>query len=194
MTFKIPNIAWTIGHSFNLFLGLHAPGWLYVLGIPPRGDLPLWTPRARATDLGQGPNLRAGSGRAPCVPRSREHEKRPATGREQMPKCQKNTFIHSNTRFSPPACVSREIPGVTQADKGHTGNSSSHSLLMLGKTWSQEQQDRSSYWLLLLIFALNICYLFLAFVSEAFLDWRKRWIDQSVLPKKIAVNVNFLLR
>ena len=28
-------------------------------------------------------NLRAGSGRAPCVPRSREHQKRPAAGREK---------------------------------------------------------------------------------------------------------------
>ena len=37
----------------------------------------------RATDLGQGPNLRAGSGRAPCVPRSLEHEERAAAGREK---------------------------------------------------------------------------------------------------------------
>ena len=35
------------------------------------------------------------SGRAPCVPLSREHEERPATGREKMSKCQKNTFVHS---------------------------------------------------------------------------------------------------
>ena len=27
--------------------------------------------------------------RAPCVPRGREHEKRPAAGREKMPKCEK---------------------------------------------------------------------------------------------------------
>ena len=47
------------------------------------GDWPLWTPRARAPDLGQGPNVRAGSGRAPWVPRCREHEKRPAAGREK---------------------------------------------------------------------------------------------------------------
>ena len=86
MTFKIPNITWAVGHSFNLYIGLQGPGWLYMLGIPPRADVPLWTPRARATDLGQGPNLRAGSGRAPCVPRSREHEKRPAAGREKNAK------------------------------------------------------------------------------------------------------------
>ena len=34
-------------------------------------------------------------GRAPCVPRSREHEKRPGAGREKRP-YKKNTFIHSN--------------------------------------------------------------------------------------------------
>ena len=74
---------------FNLLImhyvrvGLHGPGWLYVLGMPPQADVPLSTPRARATDLGRGPNLRMGSGRAPCVPRSREHEERPAAGREK---------------------------------------------------------------------------------------------------------------
>ena len=63
---------WAVGHSFNLYVGLYVglrgPGWLYVLVITPRGDLSLWTPRARATDLGQGPDLlrgiRAGSMRA----------------------------------------------------------------------------------------------------------------------------------
>ena len=73
---------------FNLLMyyvrvGLHGPGWLNVLGMPPRADVPLSTPRARATDLGRGPNLRMGSGRAPCVPRSREHEERPAAGKEK---------------------------------------------------------------------------------------------------------------
>ena len=74
-------------------LGLHGPEWLYVLGMPPRTDVLLSTARARATDLGRGPNLRMGSGRAPCVPRSREHEERPAAGREKKkPKGEKNTF------------------------------------------------------------------------------------------------------
>ena len=75
-------------------MGLHGPGWLYVLGMPTRADVPLSTPRARATDLDRVPNLRMGSGRAPCIPRSREHEERPAAGREK--KClkgEKNTFI-----------------------------------------------------------------------------------------------------
>ena len=38
---------------------------------------------------------------------------------------------------SPSGCVRREIPGVTQVDeKGHEGNSSSHSLYMLEETWN----------------------------------------------------------
>ena len=60
---------------FNLYVGLHGPGGLYVLRIPPRGYLRLSTPRARATDPGQGSHLhhgvRAGSLRAP-EPRTRE--------------------------------------------------------------------------------------------------------------------------
>ena len=39
------------------------------------GGRATFTPRERGTDLGQGPNLRKGSARAFCVPRSPEHEK-----------------------------------------------------------------------------------------------------------------------
>ena len=86
----ILNCTWAVGHYFNLYVGLHGPGWLYMLGMPPRGDLRLWTPRARATDLGQGPNLRrgvrAGSLRA-TEPRAREKTR----GRKskKMPMCKK---------------------------------------------------------------------------------------------------------
>ena len=72
---------------FNLLMmdyvrvGLHEPGWLYVLGMPPRADVTLSPPTTRATDLGRGPNLRMRSGRAPCAPRNREHEERRAAGR-----------------------------------------------------------------------------------------------------------------
>ena len=68
---------WAVGHSFNMYwyVGLHGPGWLYVLGITPRGDLPLRAPTARATGLGQDLNLchgvRTGSLRA-TEPRARE--------------------------------------------------------------------------------------------------------------------------
>ena len=64
---------------FNLYVGLHGRDWmaLRVLGMPPRSFLRfgLWTPRARATGLGQGPHLhrgvRAGSLRVPEL-RARE--------------------------------------------------------------------------------------------------------------------------
>ena len=89
---------WTVGHSCNLYVGLDGPGWPYVLGITPRGDVRLWTPRVRAMDLSQGQTCAPVSGRAPCVPRSREHEKRPAAGREknvQVPK--KHVYTMSNS-------------------------------------------------------------------------------------------------
>ena len=67
------------------------------------------------------------------------------------------------------------------------------------KHGSKKQQDRSSCWLLLIlfIFALNICicYLFVAFVYEAFSGLktkRSSWFVSR--PQKIAVNVSFLLR
>ena len=76
-------------------VGLHGSGWLYVVGMTPRADVPLSTPRARSTDLGRGPNLRMWFGRAPCVPRSREREERPAAESEKMPKGGKITFIYT---------------------------------------------------------------------------------------------------
>ena len=85
-----------------MYVGLHGPGWLYVFGIPPWGDLPLWTSRARATDLGQGPNLRTGSWWAPCVPRSREHEERSAAGRNKNadgPKNHTHIYIYEYIRI-----------------------------------------------------------------------------------------------
>ena len=75
--------AYPVGHSFNLYVGLRGPGWLCVLGMLPRADVPLSTPRARATDLGRAPILRIGSGRAPCVSRRREHVERPAARGEK---------------------------------------------------------------------------------------------------------------
>ena len=65
-----------------LYVGLHGPEWLYVLGMPRQADVRLSTPAARATDLGRGPTLRTGSGQAPCVPHNREHEERHAAGIE----------------------------------------------------------------------------------------------------------------
>ena len=97
MTLNIPDITWAVRHYFNLYVGLQGPGWPYVLGMPPRGDLRLWTPRARATDIGQGPHLRRG------VPagslRATEPRARGKTRGRKRKKCRcakKSTFIHSN--------------------------------------------------------------------------------------------------
>ena len=49
----------------------------------------LWTPRSRATDPAQGPNVRQVYTQGPCVPRSREHEKRPVARREKRADAEK---------------------------------------------------------------------------------------------------------
>ena len=68
--------------------------------LSPSGHATL-NPSARAADLGQGLHLHPVSEGSPCVPRSREHAKRPAAGREKkMPKCQKSAFTHSNISIS----------------------------------------------------------------------------------------------
>ena len=94
MTFKIPNITWDIGHYFNLYLGLKRLGWLYVLGIPPRAVLRLWTPQSTCHGPRPWPKLacgvRAGSLRATEPTESTRKDSRPEE--EKMPKGQKNTF------------------------------------------------------------------------------------------------------
>ena len=87
-------------------MGLHGPGWLYVLGMLSRADVPLTTPRARATDLGRGLNLRMGSGRAPCVPT--EPRARGETRGRERKKCRmvkKRIYIYMYTRFPFGMCV-----------------------------------------------------------------------------------------
>ena len=67
--------------------------------------------------------------RVPCVRRSREHEKRPAAGREEKCRCAKKTHLYIIQ--GSPSCVWREIPGVTQVDeKGLEGNTAVESELM----------------------------------------------------------------
>ena len=74
------------GHFFNLYVGLHGPGWLYVLGMPPPGCLPIFAtlkPEHVPRTSARAHTCAVVFGRALCVLRSREHEKRPATGREK---------------------------------------------------------------------------------------------------------------
>ena len=127
MTFKISDSTWAVGHPFNLYVGLQGPGWLNVLVMPPRGELLFWTPRARATGVGQGPHLRrgvpAGSLRA-MEPIARETTR----GRKRKKcRCAKKTHWHivipGIIQGSPSGCVRRKIPRVTQVDeKVHEGN------------------------------------------------------------------------
>ena len=83
-------------------------------------------------------------------------------------------IIYIYIQGSPSGCVFKWNLGGDASWKGtRRKHSSSHSLFMLGETWSQNQQERTSCWLLLLILASNICYLFVAFVSEAFFGLKK---------------------
>ena len=62
-------------------------------------------------------------GRAPSVPRSREHEKRPAGGGEKKCRSAKKKRMCRVIQDSPSGCVRHEIPGMTQVDeKGHEAN------------------------------------------------------------------------
>ena len=143
--FTIPDITWAVEHSFNLYVHepsdilvictwvLHGPGWLYVLGITLRGDLPLWTLRARAMDLDQGPNLRRGL-RARSL-RATEPRARETTRGRKRKKCRrakKNTFIHSNIRFLFGMCATWNPGGDANWWKEtRRQHSSSHSLLCM---------------------------------------------------------------
>ena len=134
--------------------------------MPRQADVRLSTPAARATDLGRGPTLRTGSGQAPCVPHNREHEERHAAGIEINAEGWKNTCIYMYK--VPLRDMLKWNPGGDASWKRtRRWHSSSHSLFVLRETWSQKEQDRSSYLLLFSMFALNICYIFEAFVSGA---------------------------
>ena len=102
-----------------MYVSLHGPGWLYVLGIttchfdPPERVLRTAARAQTCTVVFR---------RAICVPRSREHQTRPAAGRKKKPKYQRNTFIYIVIQGSLSGCVLREIPGATKVEKGHVGN------------------------------------------------------------------------
>ena len=69
---------------FHLYVSLYGPGWLYVLGMPPRGSPRLSTHRACATDTSaRVHNCAVVFEQAPCVHRRRDHEKNPATRRKK---------------------------------------------------------------------------------------------------------------
>ena len=112
--------------SGTMHVGLHGPGWLYVLRIPPRRDLPLQTHRACSMDFGQGPNLRTGSGRGPAcsLPATEPRARGKTHGRKRTKfRSAKNMHLCIVIQVSPSGCVRIEIPRVTQVnEKGHEGN------------------------------------------------------------------------
>ena len=86
--------------NFCRHVGLHAPGWLYVLG-----NVSQWLLASfrdfEPPEHGPRASSRAHTwvgvyGRVPCVSRIREHEKRPAAGREKNADVQ-YIYVHSNT-------------------------------------------------------------------------------------------------
>ena len=77
-------------------------------------------PRARARTLAGAHTCAVGFRQDPSVPRRREHEERPAAGREKMPKCQKKniytysyvviyTYIYFN-QWTPSTLQNDELP------------------------------------------------------------------------------------
>ena len=68
-------------------MGLHGPGWLYVLGMPPGDYLAIFCdfepPEHVLRTSARAHTCAVVFGRARCVPLSREHEKKPTAGRER---------------------------------------------------------------------------------------------------------------
>ena len=94
-----------VGYLFAPYVGLHGPGWLYVLGMPPRGYLPFFAtlkPQSKCHVPRPGPALAAFVRAGSCVPRCRENEERPTGAGEKRGNANSNTCVHSNTRGSSP--------------------------------------------------------------------------------------------
>ena len=77
-----------VGQLFN-HMGLHAPGWLYVLGMPPRGYLPFLatlSPQSTCHGPRRGPTLAPWcAGRLPACPGAKNTRKDPRQEEKKMP-------------------------------------------------------------------------------------------------------------
>ena len=110
---------WTF---FSLYVGLHVPGWLNVLGRLPVVTCDFEPPEHAPRTSAGAHTCAVVFGWAPGV-WSREHEKRPAARREKN--IAKNVHLVHTVVItgSPSGWLRLEIPGVTQVDeKGHEGN------------------------------------------------------------------------
>ena len=87
-----------VGHFFNLYVGLHGPGWLYVLGMPPRGYLPIFAtlnPQSTCHGPRPGPTLAPWcSGGLPACSGAESTRKDPRPEEKKMSMCKRKTHLY----------------------------------------------------------------------------------------------------
>ena len=102
-----------VGHFFNLYVGLNGPGWLYVLGMPTRGYLPIFaTLNPQSTCHGPQPGPKHAqwcSGGFPACPGAESTRKDPA-GRQKHVDAQKKHLCIRNVYL---------VPGIKKGNNGH---------------------------------------------------------------------------
>ena len=103
-------------------VGLHGPGWLYVLGISPRADVPLSTPRARGTDTSAGAQTCVwGPAGLPVCHGAESTRKDPRPEEKKRGRVkQTDLYIYIYVQGSPAGCGRCDIPGVTQVLEEHS--------------------------------------------------------------------------
>ena len=88
-------------------VGFHASGWLYVLGMPPRGYLPILAtlnPQSTCYEPRPGPTLAPWcAGELPACPEAESTRTDPRPEEKKTMVCKKSTFLHS-TMSLPPSC------------------------------------------------------------------------------------------
>ena len=130
MTFKIRDIIWDVGHFFSLLImshvrvGLHRPGWLYVLGMLPERTWHFQPPE-------HVPRTSAGAqtcvwrpGGLPVCHGAESTRKDPRPEKKKMPRGEKTHLYTPEYMYKVPLWDVRwsEIPGVTQVENGHAGS------------------------------------------------------------------------
>ena len=82
------------GHCFSLHVGLHGPGWLYALGIPPRGyfpDFAALNPQSTRHGARPGPKLAPWIEACSC-PATESARKDTGAEEQKMPMSKKSSF------------------------------------------------------------------------------------------------------
>ena len=101
-----------------MYVGLHGPGWLYVLGIPLQGDSPLEPPEHVPRTSARAQTCARGPGGLPACHGAESTRKDPRPEEKKMPKGQKNTLIHTKYNMcSVPGMIMSKgnfIPGTPE--------------------------------------------------------------------------------